>query len=140
MLILTTHSGKIKYITESAAKTQHYIEGYDHSFIFFSPRRWAMPSKLESSFALDLKDELRGRFPGCVVIKLDPNQLQGVPDLLVLWGSYWAILETKRGARSSRQVNQEYYVNLFNEMSFSAFIHPLNCQEVLDDMERAFGL
>jgi len=99
-----------------------------------------MSSKLESSFALDLKDELKRRFPDCVIMKLDPNQIQGIPDLLVLWGKYWAVLETKRGSRSSRQANQEYYVELFDEMSFSAFVHPLNCQDVLDDMERAFGL
>ena len=99
-----------------------------------------MASKLESSFVLELKDALRSRFPGCVIMKLDPNQLQGVPDLLFLWGKHWAILETKRGAKSSRQPNQEYYVEEFGEMSFSAFVHPLNCQEVLDDMERAFGL
>lgn len=99
-----------------------------------------MASKLESAFVLDLKDELRRRFPDCVITKLDPNQIQGIPDLLILWGRYWAILETKRGSRSSRQANQDYYVRLFDEMSFSAFIHPLNCQEVLDNMERAFGL
>jgi len=97
-------------------------------------------SRSESEFAHDLKDELRRRFPGCVVIKLDPNQLQGIPDLLFLWGRYWAVLETKRGRKSPRQPNQEYYVDLFDEMSFAAFIHPLNYRDVLDDMERAFNL
>jgi hypothetical protein len=99
-----------------------------------------MSTKLESSFALDLKDELRCRFPGCIIMKLDPNQLQGVPDLLFLWGRFWAVLETKRGMKSSHQPNQDYYVELFDEMSFSAFVHPLNYRDVLDDMERAFSL
>jgi hypothetical protein len=96
--------------------------------------------KLESEFAFNLKQELRHRFPGCFIIKLDANQFQGIPDLLFLWGRYWAILETKRGPRSVRQPNQEYYVGLFDEMSYSAFVNPLNYHEVLDDMERAFGL
>jgi len=96
--------------------------------------------KLESEFAFELKEELRHRFPNCFIIKLDPNQVQGIPDLLVLWGSCWAILETKRGPRSVRNPNQEYYVGLFDEMSFAAFVHPLNYREILDDMERAFGL
>lgn len=96
--------------------------------------------KLESEFSLDLKNELRHRFPDCFIIKLDSNQVQGIPDLLILWGRYWAILETKRGLRSVRQPNQEYYVEMFDEMSFAAFVHPLNYREVLDDMERAFGL
>lgn len=96
--------------------------------------------KLETEFAFDLKDEVKRRFPDCFIIKLDSNQVQGIPDLLVLWHNYWAILETKRGLRSVRQPNQEYYVALFDAMSFSAFVHPLNYRDVLDDMERAFGL
>lgn len=96
--------------------------------------------KLESEFVVDLKEELRQRFPGCFIIKLDPNQIQGIPDLLILWESFWSVLETKRGNRSVHQPNQEYYVNLFDEMSFSAFVSPLNYRETLDEMERAFGL
>jgi hypothetical protein len=97
-------------------------------------------TKLESEFAFELKEELRHRFPNCFIIRLDPQQFQGIPDLLVLWRNTWAILETKRGLKSVRQPNQEYYVGLFDEMSFSAFVHPLNYREVLDEMERAFGL
>lgn len=97
-------------------------------------------SKLESEFASELKEEIRHRFPDCFIIKLDSNQVQGIPDLMILWKEYWAILETKRGLRSVRQPNQEYYVELFDRMSFSAFVHPLNYRDILDDMERAFGL
>jgi len=96
--------------------------------------------KLESEFTRDLKDELGRRFPGCFIIKLDANQVQGIPDLLVLWGGNWAMLESKRGGRSLQQPNQAYYIELFDEMSFASFIHPLNYREVLDEMERAFGL
>lgn len=99
-----------------------------------------MSVKLESEFVFDLKEELKHRFPGCFIIKLDPNQVQGIPDLLILWRENWAVLETKRGLKSTRQPNQEYYVGLFDEMSFSAFVHPLNYRDVLDEMERAFGL
>lgn len=97
-------------------------------------------SKLESEFTYELKEEIRRRFPGSFIIKLDANQFQGIPDLLVLWGRFWAILETKRGVKSVRQPNQEYYIGLFDEMSFSAFVHPLNYHEILDEMESAFGL
>lgn len=97
-------------------------------------------SKLESEFVFELKNELKARFPGCFIIKLDANQVQGIPDLLVLWRDRWAILETKRGLKSVRQPNQEYYVGMFDEMSFSAFVHPLNYREILDDMESEFGL
>jgi len=117
-----------------------YIEGCLKPFIIFMSDLGGYMPKLESEFSFDLKEELRHRFPGCFIIKLDPNQFQGIPDLLVLWKNYWAILETKRGLRSVRQPNQEYYVGLFDEMSFSAFVHPLNYRDILDEMERAFGL
>lgn len=97
-------------------------------------------AKLESDFVSELKEELQCRFPGCFIIKLDANQIQGIPDLLVLWGSFWAVLETKRGLKSRRQPNQEYYVDMFNTMSYSAFVHPLNYREILDEMESAFSL
>lgn len=99
-----------------------------------------MSTKLESEFVFDLKEEMKHRFPGCFIIKLDSNQFQGIPDLLILWKDRWAALETKRGITSRRQPNQEYYVGLFDDMSFSAFVHPHNYRDILDDMERAFGL
>lgn len=94
---------------------------------------------LERDFQPELKRAIEARFPGCQIIKQDANQLQGVPDLLVLWGPHWAILETKRSFRSRKEPNQSYYVEKFGKMSFSAFVNPDNYLEVLDDMERAFG-
>lgn len=93
---------------------------------------------LESEFAKKLKDELKARFPGCFIYKLDSSQVQGIPDLLFLWRSHWAILETKRGFKEKLQPNQDYYVEDFNEMSFSAFVRPQNYREILDEMERLF--
>ena len=95
---------------------------------------------LESEFVTLLKEELRMRFRDCFIIKLDANQVQGIPDLLVLWRSQWAILETKSGRRSVHQPNQEYYIDKFDTMSFAAFVNQLNYQDVLDDMERAFDI
>lgn len=98
-----------------------------------------MTGRLERDFQPKLKDEIRDRLPGCVIIKQDPNQLQGVPDLLVLFEDKWALLETKRASNSSKRPNQPYYVDKFNRMSFSAFVNPDNMDEVLDDMERVLG-
>lgn len=94
--------------------------------------------KLERDWQPILKAELERRFPGCFLYKLDPNQVQGIPDLLILWRSFWAVLETKRWEKASRQPNQSYYVEMFENMSFSAFIDPDNMQEVLDEMEQSF--
>ena len=93
---------------------------------------------LERDFQPELKRAIAARFPGCEILKQDANQRQGIPDLLVLWGRHWALLETKRGFRSRNQPNQPHYVEKFGEMSFSAFVNPDNYLDVLDEMERAF--
>ena len=94
----------------------------------------------EGKFQTELKKELRERFPGCIITKLDPNDIQGIPDLLILWNNHWATLECKRGETASRRPNQEYYVEMMNKMSYSAFIFPENKERILDEMEQAFGV
>jgi len=92
--------------------------------------------KLESEFQADVKKAVEARFPGCYVAKQDTKQ--GTPDLLVLYGKHWALLENKIDENAKHQPNQDWYVNHFNEMSFSAFVNPSNLEEVLDEMERSF--
>ncbi len=92
----------------------------------------------ESKFQADLKKELKTRFPGCIVTKLDSSDIQGIPDLLVLYKNKWACLENKRDSRASKRPNQEYYVNKMNEMSFARFIYPENREEVLNELSKAF--
>lgn len=93
---------------------------------------------LESKFQMLLIKELKKRFPGCIVLKNDPNYLQGIPDLLVLWRNRWAMLEVKKEADAPHQPNQDYYVATLNEMSFSRFIFPENKEEVLSELEQSF--
>jgi hypothetical protein len=71
-------------------------------------------------------NELEEMFPGCIVLHIDANEIQGMPDLLILYGKRWAALEGKRSESAPYRPNQEYYVDLLNEMSFSAFIYPEN--------------
>ena len=94
--------------------------------------------KLESVFQHELIEELKERFPGCIVTKSDPTHIQGIPDLIILYNNRWAALECKRTKSSHRQPNQEWYVERMNKMSFSAFIFPENKEEVLDELERSF--
>lgn len=89
----------------------------------------------ESKFQSNLKKELKNMFPGCIVTKLDSGDIQGIPDLLILYKNKWATLENKRTAKAHRQPNQEYYVNKMNNMSFSKFIYPENKEEVLTDLK-----
>jgi hypothetical protein len=101
------------------------------------PIRMAEP-KLERNFQAKLIKELRQLFEGCLVIKLDPTYIQGLPDLLVLHKKKWASLECKKTASARKQPNQDYYVGLMNKMSFSRFISPENKEEVLSDLQQTF--
>ena len=92
----------------------------------------------ESIFQAKLIKEIKERFPGCMVIKNDPNYIQGLPDLLILHKNQWAALESKRSSHASKRPNQEYYVDMMNKMSFSRFIYPENKEEVLNELQQTF--
>ncbi len=92
--------------------------------------------RIESGFQDDLRKTLFSIFPGCFIFKVSCKQ--GMPDLLVLWKNKWALLECKKSKNAAHQPNQDYYVNLFNEMSFSSFIYPENKNDVLDKMKGVF--
>ena len=93
----------------------------------------------ESGFQHDLIETIIERWPGSLVLKNDANYIQGIPDLLVLYGNRWAMLECKRSAKEHHQPNQDYYVNILNKMGFARFIFPENLDEVLDELEEHFA-
>lgn len=93
---------------------------------------------LESKFQSELKKELKEKFKGCIVTKLDSGDIQGVPDLLILYKDKWATLECKKNAKASKRPNQQYYVEMMDNMSFSRFICPENKEEVLHDLQQSF--
>ena len=96
---------------------------------------------LESRFKTNLISELEEMFPGCIISHQDPNETQGIPDLLILYGDRWAALEGKKSYQDyihHQQPNQDYYVGIMNHMSFAAFIYPENKEEVLDELFKAF--
>lgn len=82
---------------------------------------------------------LRDEFPGCFVLKNDSSSVQGIPDLLVLYRNAWAMLEIKVSQRSRIQPNQRYYIDLFDKMSFAAFLNPENEEEVFRDLQSTFA-
>lgn len=92
---------------------------------------------LESRYQRNLIKKLKAIMPNCFIIKNDANYIQGLPDLLILNEDKWGALEVKRSPDAAVQPNQQYYVDLFNEMSFAAFIDPTNEEDVLYDLEQA---
>ncbi len=91
----------------------------------------------ENGFQRLLKREIRERLPGAIIMKADPNDIQGIPDLLVLYNDRWAALECKKTSSASKRPNQDFYVHKMNEMSFARFIFPENKEVVLDAMEQS---
>ena len=100
--------------------------------------KYEYPKKLEKEFQRGLIRDIKHRFEGCIVTKLDSSHIQGIPDLLVLHGDRWATLECKQSSKAKRQPNQQYYVDKMNAMSFSRFVYPENKEEVLDELQQSF--
>jgi hypothetical protein len=93
---------------------------------------------MENRFKTKLTREIKKLFPGCIVLHMDPNEIQGLPDLLILYKNRWAALEGKKSADEPHRPNQPYYVDLMNGMSFAAFIYPENKEDVLRELQQAF--
>lgn len=98
-----------------------------------------MGKKLERDYQPGLIDRICMRFPGCYVLKNDEQYLPGIPDLTILYGRHWAVLEVKKSPKEPYQPNQQYYLEELGQMSFTATIFPENEEEVLDALQSAFG-
>jgi len=92
---------------------------------------------LERNYQPGLIKRLEALFPGCLILKNDSSYLQGIPDLLILFGDRWAMLEVKASEDAPTRPNQPYYVQMLNEMSFAAFICPSNEQDVIRALQQA---
>lgn len=92
----------------------------------------------ESDFQSKLIRRLKKDLPGCLVIKNDPNYIQGFPDLLVLYKDKWAALECKRNLKARHQPNQDDYIFELNKMSYAAFVSPENEEEILHELQSTF--
>lgn len=91
----------------------------------------------ESQFQAQLIKKLGKILPSCIVLKNDPNYIQGIPDLIILYKDKWAALEVKRGKCASVRPNQAHYVRTMHAMSYAAFIYPENESEILDELQRS---
>ena len=93
----------------------------------------------ESNFQATLVKDLKKRFPGCIVMKNDSGHNQGIPDISVLYGDRYALLECKRSETAPHRPNQDYYVDSVNRMGgIARFIFPENKEAILDELESAF--
>lgn len=95
-----------------------------------------MPS-LERDFQRNLIKKIKDRMPDSIVLKNDPDYIQGLPDLTILNGERWGVLECKRSKKAKHQPNQDFYVSKLGAMSFASFVYPENEEEVLDALQRS---
>ncbi len=96
--------------------------------------------KRENDYQAGLIKRLKDEFPGCVILKNDPNYIQGFPDLTILYEDKWAVLEVKRSKNATHQPNQDYYIDKLNEMSYASFVYPEIERKVMNDIREAFGV
>ena len=104
--------------------------------LFILQRGLIFMAKLERDFQAKLIKEIKQIFKGCIVMKNDSSYIQGIPDLLILYRDKWAALEVKKSATASHRPNQEYYVELMDEMSYASFVYPENKEEVLYELQQ----
>lgn len=90
----------------------------------------------ERHYQAKLIKRLRAEFDGCLILKNDSQYMQGIPDLIILHGPYWAMLEIKADADAAFQPNQAYWISELNHMGYASFIYPEIEDEVFRDLQR----
>jgi hypothetical protein len=94
---------------------------------------------LEGTYRTNLVKRLKKEFPGIIILHGNANQLQGISDLVLLYKSRYAMLETKMASNSSKRPNQEYYINYFkNQGAYAAFVCKSNEEEIINELGRYF--
>lgn len=94
---------------------------------------------LERDYQPHVIKRIRRLFPDALVLKNDTSYMQGIPDLLIIIGEWWGMLEVKKSAGERVQPNQEFYVDKLNAMSFCDFIYPEVEEEVLHALQRSYA-
>ena len=95
----------------------------------------------EKMFQQQVIARIERMLPGCYILKNDSTYMQGVPDLIVLYGPKWAMLEIKRSEKdvipSKLRPNQALHTSRLSDMGFAEFIYPGNAEEILHALQRA---
>ena len=89
----------------------------------------------ENEYQARIKRWVRQLLPGCIIIKID--DIQGFPDLLILYNDKWAALEVKRKSDAPHRPNQDHWVQRLDGMSFAFFIYPENEEDVMNALQQS---
>lgn len=93
--------------------------------------------KKENEFQANLKKRIKKALPGVTILKNNPNDILGIPDLTILGvNGRYAILECKREKNAVKQALQDYYIDKFDKQSYASFVDPSNEDQVIEDLKR----
>lgn len=67
------------------------------------------------------------------------NGQQGIPDTTVFIGPVWLLLEVKASEKSRKRPNQDWWIQHWSAVTFTAIIFPENEEEVFDAMEQSLA-
>ena len=99
--------------------------------------------KKEGDYQKDVIDRIKEALPGAIVMKNDSSYIQGIPDLTVIYGDKYAMLEVKKSQHDylyNQQPNQEDYIQQFHDWgAFSYFIYPEVDDVVFKELIGYFG-
>lgn len=104
-------------------------------------------SNLERDYQMEVINKIYRMFlpaqklKDVLVIINDPNYIQGIPDLTILYRptGRWGLLEVKLSEKSKEQPNQRWYVEHWGEAVFAAFIYPEVEEEVLRALQQSLA-
>ena len=98
--------------------------------------------KKEGDYQKDIIDRIKKALPGAIVMKNDSSYIQGIPDLTVIYGGKYAMLEVKKSYYDfvhNQQANQKDYIRKFRDWgAFSFFIYPEVDADVFEELIRYF--
>ena len=94
---------------------------------------------LERNFQSRIIRRLNTEFEGLIILKNDPNYIQGFPDLTLIYCGRVVLLEVKASKDSKHQPNQDYFIEYLNGFGTPAFfIYPENEEEVFNEIHKSF--
>ena len=95
--------------------------------------------KRETQYQRLVIRRLESEYPGCFILRGMSDQIQGIPDLLILYEDRWVMLEVKTSANEPFQPNQEYYIDHINSLSYCSVIYPENEDKVFYELQQSLG-
>ena len=100
----------------------------------FLPSQEDLILKSETVFSREFRQAISKVYPETIWIRTSPNQIQGIPDWIMLYQNRYFVFEFKKYEGAPSRPNQPYYVALLNDWSYARFVYPENREEVLDEV------